>query len=83
LLLRAARQPQFAALAVIVNEPVPAAPPLNVWLGGAIWNVQFVVLPPAWLIVTVCPAIVAVPVLDVAFGFAATVTRTRPFPCPV
>jgi hypothetical protein len=30
LLLRAARQPQSAALAVIVNVPVPAAPPLNV-----------------------------------------------------
>jgi hypothetical protein len=36
LLLRAARQPQFAALAVIVNVPVPAAPPLKVWLEGAI-----------------------------------------------
>jgi hypothetical protein len=80
LLLRAARQPQFAALAVIVNVPVPAAPPLKVWLEGAIWNEQPDVLDAAWLIVTVCPAMVAVPVLAAAPGFGATVTRTRPFP---
>jgi hypothetical protein len=80
LLLRAARQPQFAALAVIVNVPVPAVPPLNVSLGGAIWNVQPHVLDPAWLIVTVFPAIVAVPVRADAPGLAATVARTRPFP---
>jgi hypothetical protein len=35
-LLRAARQPQFAALAVIVKVPVRAAPPLKVWLERAI-----------------------------------------------
>jgi hypothetical protein len=40
LLLRAARQPQFAVLAVIVNVPVPAVPPVNVWLEGATCNVQ-------------------------------------------
>ena len=75
--------PQSGALAVMVNSPVPAPPPVNVNSVGDTSNVHPEPPVPAWPTVIVCPAIVAVPVRRVASGFGATTRTTLTFPVPV
>jgi hypothetical protein len=82
-LLLAAVHPQFGALAVIVNCPVAALPPVNVNSPGETWNVHPEAPVPAWSTVIVCVATVTVPVRRTAPWFGATVRMTVPLPFPV
>src|SRR3954466_10838941 len=64
---------------VTVTLAVPAPAPM-VWVSGATPYVQAA---PAWVIVTIWPAMVSVPVRGVIVGFAAAVTFTLPESLPL
>ena|SRR5438105_3399985 len=77
--LLAAVHVQVDAAAVTPTDPVVAPAPGAALVGDSV-NVQGT---PACVTVNVWPAIVSVPVRDVALVFAATEYVTAPFPAPV
>src|SRR5690348_7515515 len=64
---------------VTANEPDEALAPAEIDVGFAV-NVHAAA---DWLTVSVCPATVTLPVLEVPFGLTATVTVAVPLPEPL